>query len=290
VDSIELSQEVEGFAQVGVVIVTHNSEESIDQTLFALNQQTVLPDQVVLVDSGSSDSAYLKRHSHQGKLELCFMPNIGFSAGNNLGVSSLSPEVKYVLFLNPDVILPPEFMAKAIAWMEAPGREHVGAISGPLLGWDLAKEAPTGLIDSTGIFSTWYGKWFDRDRGASVRFKPFTHTERVPALCGALIFARKNALDSVKMGKYQVFDERFFCYKEDIDLSIRLRKKGWELAVVPELFAYHARGWNPSRKLVPRPLRVMSAENELRLHMKGMNPIKILYSLFKYIAVSVFDL
>lgn len=289
-DSLELSQPVEVPPKVGVVIVTHDSASSISQTLFALNRQTFAASQIVLVDSGSSDTSYLKQHNREGLLELCFMPNIGFSAANNLGYSSLDPSLEYVLFLNPDTILPEDFLEKAVRWMEIEGRESVGAVSGPLLGWDLKKEAPTGLIDSTGIFSTWYGKWYDRGRGASVKQKPFTRMEEVPALCGALIFARRKALESIKIGKYQLFDEQFFCYKEDIDLSLRLRAKGWRLIVVPDFPAYHARGWSPNRKAVPRARRLMSAENELKLHLKGYNPIKIVYSFLKYMGVLLIDL
>lgn len=287
-DSIELSRSLN--RNVGVVIVTHDSSSSLDQTLMALNNQSLPATQVVLVDSGSPDTAYLKKHNREGALELCFMPNIGFSAGNNLGYDSLGPDLSYVLFLNPDVILPPDFIEKAVDWISQEGREKVGALSGPLLGWDLLKEKPTGLIDSTGIFTTWYGKWYDRARGASVRSKPLKQMERVPALCGALMFCRRSALESVKLGSYQVFDEAFFCYKEDIDLSLRLRKKGWSLCIVPELFAYHARGWNLKRKLMPRSLRLMSAQNELKIHLKQFNPIKIAYSFFKCLGVVFFDL
>lgn len=276
--------------KVGVVIVTHNSEKTIDQTLFALNNQSYPVEYIFLVDSGSADTKYLKVHDHVGTLEMCMMPNIGFSAANNLGYNSLTKDLEYVIFLNPDLILPDDFVKKAVAWMEEPEHKKVGAISGILLGWDVEKERATGLIDSTGIFSTWYGKWFDRARGTSYKRTPYTKEEAVPALCGALMFCRKKALESVKMGRFQIFDETFFCYKEDIDLSLRLTKKGWKLYYLPTLVGYHVRGWNPNRKLAPRKLRLMSAQNELKLHLKSFNPIKILYSASKLIGVQVFDL
>lgn len=275
---------------IGVIIVTHDSEASIDQTLFALRQQTLAPLQVILIDSGSSDLGYLKHHDREGTLELCFMPNIGFAAANNLGYSSLEESLDYILFLNPDVILPKDFLEKALAWMQTAGREKVGAITGPLLGWDLEKEAPTGLIDSTGIFETGYGRFYDRAQGYQARHNPFQQLERLPAICGALMFCRKGALESVKLPHFQIFDEDFFCYKEDIDLSYRLRKKGWTLCYVPEFVAYHARGWKTKRSDMERSVRLMSAKNELKLHLKGYNPIKIIYSALKYFGVVIFDI
>ena len=289
-DSLELRQPIGVGPSVGVVIVTHNSEASLDQTLASLNAQSYPAQQIVLVDSGSTDTAYVKKHNREGIIELCFMPNIGFSQGNNLGYSSLDEDIECVLFLNPDVILPPDFLEKAVSWMGAEGREKVGAITGPLYGWDIEKQKVTGLIDSYGIYSTWYGHWYDKYRGASAKLRPFKTLQRPQAICGALLFARRQALESVKLGQYQVFDETFFCYKEDIDLSIRLRAKGWELVVVPALEAFHARGWNPNRRLMPRHLRLMSAANELKLHSKGYNPIKITYSFIKYLGVLLLDL
>ena len=276
--------------EVGVVIVTHNSGNSISQTLSALNQQTYTPSQVVLVDSGSFSTHYLKEHDHQGTLEMCFMPNIGFSAANNLGYSSLFPSTEFVLFLNPDVILPPDLLEKIVQWMSEPGRENVGACSPLLLGWDLEKEKSTGLIDSAGIATTWYGHWYDRGRGVSAKYHPFKKVDFPDALCGAFMFCRKSALESIKIPKSQIFDERFFCYKEDIDLSLRLKKKGWQLCYLPDLIAFHARGWHPHRKKVPKELRLMSAANEFTLHSKTGNPVKMTYSFLKWVGVRFFDL
>jgi len=275
---------------VGVVIVTHNSQSTIDETLHSLTLQTLPPKEIYLVDSGSSETRYLKVHDHEGALEMCMMPNIGFSAGNNLGYSTLTNEIKYVLFLNPDVILPATFVEEAVNFMNEEGHIKVGALSGILLGWDVEKERPTGLIDSSGIFPKWYGHWSDRGRGESAKRNPYQKTEAVPALCGALMFCRKAALDSVKIGKDQIFDETFFCYKEDIDLSLRLRDKGWYLYYVPSLTAYHVRGWNPDRHSAPRKLRLMSAENELKLHLKRKNPIKIAYSALKWLGVKLLNI
>lgn len=276
-------------SEVGVVIVTHNSENSIDSTLASISTQSYPPKQVVLVDSGSDSSQYLKKYDHQGALEMCFMPNIGFSSANNLGYLSLDASLEYVLFLNPDVIMPSDLIEKLIAWMSTPGREKIGACTPILLGWDLDKEKPTGLVDSTGIYTNWYGRWFDRGRGASAKHHPFKEMSFPDALCGAFMFCRRSALESVKLSSNQIFDERFFCYKEDIELSLRLKKKGWTLAYLPEFTAYHARGWNRDRSQVPHALKLMSANNELKIHLKTRNPIKIFYSYLKRFAVKYFN-
>lgn len=278
--------------EIAVIVVTHNSAASIDQTLESLAEQSVKPGRVVLIDSGSSSTEYLKKYLSFKtlSLELCFMPNIGFSAANNLGFNSLESRFKYVLFLNPDVILPPDFIQSALEWIEKPAHHKVGAFSGALWGWDLLKKQPTGRLDSTGIFTTFYGRWYDRGQGDSAKYSPYTKEESVDALCGALFFASREALESVKLSDGSLFEPTFFCYKEDIELSLRLRKKGWQLIFVPELIAYHARGWQKERSRVPRALRLLSAKNELKLHLKGGNPLKIAYSACKWVGVKVFNL
>lgn len=270
---------------VAVIIVTHNSENTFDQAITSLLAQTLPPFQILVIDSGSENTQYIKKYGHDGPIEMAFLSNVGFSVANNVGFQSLEQEIQYVLFMNPDVILETAFLEKAVQWMDVKGREKVGALTGLLLGYDFKEEKPTGYIDSTGIFSTWYGRWYDRGQGKRAKTSPYTQMEAVPAICGALFFGRKAALHEV-----HVFDETFFCYKEDIDLSCRLRKRGWQLVYLPTLIAYHARGWRKDRGRVPYELRLMSARNELKLHMRLKNPIKILYSLMKWIGVRVFNI
>lgn len=271
--------------KVGVVIVTHQSESTIDPVIDALQKQTVPATEIFIIDSGSSNTAYVKKYNRKGVIELCLMPNIGFSAANNLGFASLGKEIDCVLFLNPDLILPVDFLEKAIFWLS--NHPKVGALTPKLLGFDFKTNEPTGLIDSAGITGAWYGRWYDRGQGK--KSHEYDREDQVDALCGACMFCRKEALLSVEISPGQVFDENFFCYKEDIDLSLRLAKEGWELMFVPSLIAYHGRGWK-GRKNTSHLLRLMSAENELKLHLKQKNPIKIFYSWLKVWGVKVFDL
>jgi GT2 family glycosyltransferase len=208
--------------------------------------------------------------------------NVGFCKGNNLGYSQVDQKTEFVLFLNPDAFLPPVFMQEALGIMES--HPSLGALSSVLLGYDPFRKEATGRVDSTGIFRTWYGKWYDRDHGAKWTGTQAECLEAVPALCGALMLCRQKAVQSVLIGQHEVMDERYFMYKEDIDLSLRLRQKGWEVAIAPQLIAYHCRGWNKKRSCVPKSLRLMSARNEMRLYARLKSPC-ILYSAIKYMAV-----
>lgn len=268
---------------IAIIIVTHNSENYFDQCMHCLVTQSTPPSQIIIIDSGSQNPQYLEKYQHNPNVQIhVSKENIGFCQGNNLGFSFVLPNIDYVLFLNPDAFLTSTFIEQAFLYMRT--NQSVGALTGLLLGYDLHQRKPSGKIDSSGIFRTWYGRWYDRSHGEEHQQSQFSHAESVPALCGALMFCRKAALDSVALKPNQVMDPAFFMYKEDIDLSVRLRKKGWELKLIPLLVAHHCRGWQKIRSQVPKQFRLLSAKNEMRLHARMRSPC-VIYSALKYLSV-----
>lgn len=284
-------QPLQNKSKCAIIIVTHNSERYLSHALDSLKNQTTPADQIIIVDSGSANTEYLLPFREQENVTLAlFKSNIGFCKGNNLGMSLLDRSCDYVLFLNPDAFLTPSFLEDAIKFMNHPDFKKCGAMTGTLLGYDIEIGKPSGKYDSTGIFNTWYGKWFDRDQGRECGAATYTIVETLPAICGALMFFRKTALEAVMLDRNEVFDERFWMYKEDIDLSCRLTTAGWKLLYNPMCIAYHCRGWNARRAAVPRHFRLLSAKNELRLHLRLKSPVKVMYSAMKYLGVQVLDL
>lgn len=275
---------------IAVIIVTHDSQKVIHKAIDALDRQTRKADQIIVVDSGSKKTDYLSRYLDRDDLTLMLEGGgIGFCRGNNAGWTRVNPDTEFVLFLNPDAFLTETFLEESERLMRQEGMEDVGAFTGPLLGYDIDKDRPSGKYDSTGIFRKWYGKWYDRGQGQSCEDRPFKHQQNLPAICGALMFCRKEALDQVILRGGEVFDNTFYMYKEDIDLSLRLRKKKWRLVFEPSIEAFHCRGWSRKRRDMPRSLRLLSARNELRIHWPT-NPVLSLFSLAKYISVLLLDL
>lgn len=276
---------------VAIIIVTYNSQLHMPKMIGCLQKQTHPASQVIIVDTGSEDLSYHQAYCHQAGYQLIQAEkNSGFCRGNNVGMEALDPSVDYVFFLNPDAFLTPTFLEKAVAFMEQPENARCGALTGTTLGYDIVEDKPTGLYDTTGVFQKWFGKWFDRGQGERFEAAKFAKTEAIPAICGAVFFTRYRALKEVLIHSKAVFDPTFYMYKEDIDLSVRLRKKGWKLLFVPQLIAYHCRGWNADRKKMPRRMRLASAKNEWTIHWRARQPLAAAYSFAKYSAVKVFDL
>lgn len=271
------------------IIVTHNSARFMHATMTALIQQTRPVDHIIIIDSASDDPSYLFLYKQHKNVEIHLQKdNIGFSKANNIGVEIVAKRSDYILFLNPDAFLTAEFIEQALAFMNQPEQIRIGAITGTLLGYDIEKQQPNGKYDSTGVFRSFYGRWFDRDQGIDSHLYSYTMVEKIPAICGAVMFCRRIALEEVDLGSNEVFDSKFFMYKEDIDLSYRLRQAHWELLFIPSLKAYHCRGWQRDRSKVPRKLRLCAAKNEIRLHAR-MRSVYLLTSLLKYAAVKFLD-
>lgn len=274
---------------VAVVIVTYNSAPVLGMCLDSLQRQTRAADLIVIVDNNSPEPSYLDQVPPTGPFELLRNSrNDGFCGGNNTGYA-LARTCEYVLFLNPDAFVSNCFLERALLCMERPENARVGCLTGTLLGFDVSAGQPTGLIDSTGIFQNWSGKWYDRAQGMRWEAPPPAQErlEDLPAACGALMFCRTRALEDVLLEESQVFDQRFFMYKEDIDLSLRLRARGWRIVYRPDLLCHHGRGWQ-GRTAMSYRSRYLSARNELRLCWR--NSLRGLpYSLLKLTYVTTLE-
>jgi GT2 family glycosyltransferase len=252
----------------------------MERCFAGLQGQTAKVDQIIVVDSGSADTAYLDRY---GELESCSViktDNIGFGAANNLGIQALGGAVDFLLLVNPDTILAADCVGQCISAMHE--RPDSAALTGALRGYDIKSGRPTDRYDSTGIFRAWYGRWYDRDHGAPVE-EVSRDNGSVPAICGALMFLRFTAIET---DLPQVFDESFFLYKEDIELSLRLRQRGWDLSFVKDVHAYHGRGWSARRHDMDRATRLLAASNEVRLYRRHPS-VYMLWALLKLTLVKL---
>ncbi len=270
-------------ADVHIVVVTHNSIDEILLCFECLSKQTVNIASVVVVDSGSKDTTYLDNLNPGFPLQILKEQNIGFSKANNLGFESLkiNDEESLVIFLNPDAFLSSDFIERTSEVFSAFKKKT--CVTGKLLSYDLQQKKPSGRIDSTGIYRKWYGRWYDRGQG-EIDCGQFDHADEPDALCGALLCFRFRDLASLES---EIFDKDFFLYKEDIELSIRLKKSGWRLHYDPSLLAYHCRGWQSDRKKIRFSFKQASAKNEVMMYKKHPSPY-ICWALFKYFVVMVF--
>ncbi|MDP3842564.1 MAG: glycosyltransferase family 2 protein [Oxalobacteraceae bacterium] len=268
------------------IIVSYQSERLI--SLFLPRHRFDLGDRVFIVNSHPNPLYEIALDDDVTVIEA--KRNVGFAAANNIALEQYYlRSAKFVFFINPDVLLPEGWLERLHKVVMDPKNADIGVFTGPLLGYSFETDRPTGLIDSLGIFQTIIGKWYDKSQGMLVDNSKISMTaEYIPAACGALMVVRREVVEQIIQKDNQFFDESFFMYKEDIDVSIRIRKMGWKILIHPSLKAYHCRGWNSDRSTAPYWSRLISARNEIMLHLRH-RWFALPYSIIKYCYVRLIE-
>lgn len=271
---------------VTAIIVTHNSPPTLSRVVQALLMQSVPPDRIVIVDSGSKDtSAVTALRSLSERVVVNCRQNIGFAAANNLAMDMFVGDTEYFVLVNPDAVLDLDWIAGAYAYCQSAEGRNVGIVSSPLRGMDVTTQMPTGKWDSLGIYRHYSGRWYDYgQRRPIAAIRTPTGPYEPKAICGALMFIPRSVYQSV-LDKHGFLDNRFCTYKEDIDVSLRVARAGYRLVMLPHLTAHHCRGWSMKRANVPYWARKLAARNDVLLaakHFPLMIPVyiaKLLYVL-----------
>lgn len=267
------------------IYVSHNSEAYIKR--FSDRHKGELGKKVFLVNSSLNS---IDENKFPDFEVINIGGNIGFAAANNAGIEQgIKLEPDYILIVNPDVFLPASWLMSVLEVINGLQRCNVGAFIVPLLGYDFEKDKPTGLVDSMGMSYTWYGRWFDVSKGGDVNAldkKKLPY--EVQAACGALVLIHKDVVCELLEKDGFVFNESYFMYKEDIELSLRIRRLGKSILMIPSAPAFHCRGWAKERADSPDWARKLSSLNELKMHLKYCWRF-LPYSFIKYFYVRFFE-
>lgn len=155
--------------------------------------------------------------------------NLGFAAGNNLGMATAGGD--WVAAVNDDAVVEPGWLPALIAALEAdPGAAAAQGVNVQLAAPDLMDGCGLGWNDWWQAIQLGHGKPVSR-LGPDTR-------EIFGASATAALY-RRSALKRVAPGG-EVFDPRLFAWYEDVDLAVRLRAAGWRALLVPAARVWHA--------------------------------------------------
>lgn len=209
---------------VTVIIVNWNGGEMLATCVKHLQAQTTLPAQVFVVDNASSDNS-LAQLPLWDRLTVLRMPsNLGFAAGNNRALEVATTH--YVALLNPDAFAAPDWIEQLLKVAQA----HPEAAS--FGSRQLCHEAPTQL-DGTGDCYHLSGLAWREGHGQPQQPRHLIECE-IFAPCAAAALYRRHALQEIGG-----FDERYFCYMEDVDAGFRLRLAGHTSRYAPQAWVTH---------------------------------------------------
>lgn len=213
---------------VSVVILNYNGRKFIEACVGSVLAQDYPDMEIIVVDNGSSDgsSDVIRERYPQVRL-IETGRNLGFAAGNNVGIRWAKGE--YIVILNNDA----ELEQTCITEMKR------AIDKDPAYGACASKiylKFEQNLLDAAGIVVCPDGLSIGRGRLESGD----SYNEEVEVFFGSgcCIMCRRTMLEDVRVGGYY-FDEDFFMYADDTDLGWRARLRGWKCIYTPDARVYH---------------------------------------------------
>ena len=214
-------------ALVSIVVLNWRSYPPVMDAVSSAVNQRGCDVEVIVVDNGSNDGSLERLRTAFPDLAYVEIGyNSGFTGGMNAGTDHARGD--FVLWQNADLVLDPDYCARAVAAMAAEPR--LGALGGQVD--RLIDGRKTDVFDACGYFlSPTHRAAFYRTRSPA----------DVVGVSGSCPFFRRAALDDIRRPVGYVLDPWYFTYGEDIDVMLRLNLAGWIVRFDPGLRAWHIR-------------------------------------------------
>ena len=225
--------------KLSVIIVNYKVKHYLEQCLRSVAEASRgIAVEVIVVDNASGDGSveYLRERFPDVTI-IASEENLGFARANNLAIRNSRGQ--YVLLLNPDTIVAEETFRDFITFMDS--TPDAGGCGAYMLHTDgsFAPESRRGLPTPFVAFckmsglasllpkSRTFGRYY-------MRYLNENEVNRIEIMSGAFMFLRRDALD-----KAGLLDEDFFMYGEDIDLSYRILKAGYNNYFLPSRILHY---------------------------------------------------
>ena len=209
-----------------IVVPNWNGKETLGACLDSLLSQSVAA-LIIVVENGSDDGSldFIKAGYPEVQI-LVNQRNLGFAGGVNCGIrQALDMGAEFVALFNNDAVADIHWLEQLLN--EATRSPSAGIITGKLVSLDKQ------YLDSTGDMYTNWGLPYPRGRGER-ELNKYDQARDVFGASGGASLYRTTMLKEIGL-----FDEDFFAYYEDIDLSFRAQTAGWKVRYTPRAIAYH---------------------------------------------------
>jgi GT2 family glycosyltransferase len=217
---------------VSIIIVNYNAGPYLARCLDSLKKQSIQDLEVIVVDNASKDQSLADAEQRPWVKVVKNNLNLGFAAAQNQGLRLA--QGMYLMPLNFDIYLTPEFLETAVATLEK--YPQVGTVSGKMLRM-LPDGQWTDVFDNAGILLPRRRLPIHRGSGEHDHGQYQELAFVFGAMGAAALYRREMLEDIAYTGQY--FDESFFTWYEDIDLDWRGRLRGWDCLYVPEAVVFH---------------------------------------------------
>lgn len=223
--------------------------------------------EVIVVDSASSDnSAEMVARDFPHVTLLAQPTNVGFPAGNNIGLAAASGD--HLMLLNPDTVVETGALQALVAYLDA--HPDVGMVGPELLNEDGSHQSSRRRFPTfwTGVFeSTWLQPYAPKSilRHYYAEGLDVTVSAEVDWVKGAAMVTRRSIYEQVGG-----MDAGYFMYSEELDWCRRIKDVGWRVVYLPEAKITHLEGKSSEQAVTHRHINFNRAK--LRYFRKYHGP------------------
>lgn len=229
-------------ASVAIILVNWNSYDFTNDCIHSLKQVHYPNFKVIVVDNGSADQSGQRLQQEHPEVITLFSPeNKGFTGGNNMGFDyAIQQGFDYAMLLNNDTFVEPDFLDHLVEYLET--QPQVGAVQ-PRIYFNHDRSL---LWNGGNLF--FYSLGWAYTSGENQKPKP-NHLviKNMPWITGCAFMVRTSILKQIGL-----LAPNLFIYSEDVDLSFRIRRLGYQLTYIPASIVYHIAGSSNKKKVKDR--------------------------------------
>lgn len=256
--------------KVLVIIPHYNKLILLKECLFHLEKQDYHNFDIIIVDNGSEDGSAEYIHSlskSDDRYKMILLSNnMGFAYAVNEGLKyAINNGYEYSLLLNNDAYVEDDFVKELTHKIETSSK--LFAVSSLMINYHKNK-----LVDSFGDNYSILGWGFQNRIGENI--DTLTEDEHTFSACAGAAMYRNSILQKIGL-----FDEKFFAYLEDIDISYRARLHGYDITTCKSAKCYHLGSATSGSKYNEFKVRI-SARNNIYLIYKNMPFVQIIINIF----------
>ena len=228
--------------QLSIIIVNYNVKYFLEQCLYSVERAIKnIAAEIIVIDNNSTDGSNVFLCNKFANVQFIWnKENVGFSKANNIGLRQAKG--KHVLFLNPDTIIAEDCLEKCLAFFEL--QKNIGALGIRMIdgAGNFLKESKRGFLSPLTSFFKLCGLASMFPKSPIFARYYLGHLSEnanhfVDVLSGAFMIVKKDIADGLGG-----FDEDFFMYGEDIDLSYRIQKAGYNNCYFSQSTIIHFKG------------------------------------------------